>query len=422
VLVELTERGLLFRDEKSSKFDLHPIVRKYCYERLKNKESIHSVLIDYFAYIPVPEKVESLDDLAPVIELYYHTVRAGRYDEAWELYRDKLWGSIYYRFGASRTQTNLLEALFIQPTDELPNLSKEDYQVHAGNELANSYALSGQSRRAIPLLERLAAMLERASDKKNLAIALGNLADDQLIIGELDAAEANLRRSIEICREIENELYEAVGHQELGLLLAYRGEFEKSEKELTSALELFTKEDQVQSQGIVWEYRAIRSLLMSNAEKAFNAAIKARELADVKKVERDVIRAEWLLGAAYLMKGDTIEAEKHLTEALTRDRKINLVELEPDILLEFAKLSFKQNYKKESLEKAEEALQIANRCEYRLKQADIHNFLAEYHINEGDLKKAKEHAEKAKERAECGYKPALEKAEKLLAEIEQRST
>jgi len=96
------------------------------------------------------------------------------------------------------------------------------------------------------------------------------------------------------------------------------------------------------------------------------------------------------------------------------------VELEPDILLEFAKLRFKENHKKEALKFAAEALQIVDRCEYRLKQADIHNFLAEFYLAAGDLEKAKKHGEIAKERAECGYKPALEKAEKMLDEIEGR--
>jgi tetratricopeptide (TPR) repeat protein len=120
------------------------------------------------------------------------------------------------------------------------------------------------------------------------------------------------------------------------------------------------------------------------------------------------------------MKRNFVEAEEHLTEALTRDRKINLVEFEPDILLEFAKLRFKENLREEALKFADEALQIADRCEYRLMQADIHNFLAEFYLDAGDLEKAKKHGEIAKERAECGYKPALEKAEKLLDEIERR--
>jgi tetratricopeptide (TPR) repeat protein len=159
---------------------------------------------------------------------------------------------------------------------------------------------------------------------------------------------------------------------------------------------------------------------MSNAEEAINYARKSRELAGVGHYESDIIRAEWLLGAAYLMKANLPEAEKHLTEALKKDRKINLVKLEPDILLEFARLMFKQRHKKEALKHVEEALQIADRCEYRLKQADVRRFLAEYYLDAGDLEKAKKHVEIAKERAVCGYKPALEKAEKLLNEIERR--
>lgn len=41
-------------------------------------------------------------------------------------------------------------------------------------------------------------------------------------------------------------------------------------------------------------------------------------------------------------------------------------------------------------------------------------------MDAGDLEKARGHGEIAKERAECGYKVALEKAEKLLDEIERR--
>ncbi|MDO9098984.1 MAG: hypothetical protein Q7U60_12800, partial [Candidatus Methanoperedens sp.] len=132
----------------------------------------------------------------------------------------------------------------------------------------------------------------------------------------------------------------------------------------------------------------------------------------------ELIRAEYLIGAAYLMKGNLPETEKYLTEALIRDRKINLVWFEPDLLLEFAKLRFKQNHKPDALKLAEEALHIADRCEYRLKQADIHNFLSEFYLDAGDLAMAKEHGESAKERAKCGYVPAMEKAEKLLKEID----
>jgi tetratricopeptide (TPR) repeat protein len=409
---------MLFRDEKSNKFDLHPIVRKYCYDQLRDKEGVHSKLRGYFTAIPTPEKIASVDDLAPVIELYHHTVRARRYDEAWRLYCNRLAKPLLYKFGAYRTTIELLHALFPDGEDNLPRLKDESAQGWTISALATSYSFSGRSRGAICLFERSNAICKKRGDKKNLAIDLGNCALDQMRIGKLNAAEANLSRSIEICREIKYEFWEVVDHREFGLLQIYFGKFEEAKEELSKSTKYNKETNHRQGICVDEAYRSLRSLLMSNAEDAFKYAEEARELADVKHYERDIIQAEWLLGAAYLMKEKIVEAEEHLTEALTRDRKINLVEFEPDILLEFAKLRFKQNHNEEALKFANEALQIADRCEYRLKQADIHNFLAKFYRDAGDLEKAREHVEIAKERAACGYKPALENAEKILKRME----
>jgi tetratricopeptide (TPR) repeat protein len=421
VLIELVDRGMLFRDEKSNKFDLHPIVRKYGYDQLMDKEGVHSKLKDYFAAIPVPEKIESVDDLAPVIELYHHTVRAGGYDKAMDLFYNRLHNDLYYKFGAYQTIIELLRALFLDREDKVPRLKNELAQAWTLGALANSYAHSGRSRETISLFEMSNEIYKKQdANKQHLAICLGNLADNQMRIGKLNVAEANFRRTIEISREIKEDFEEASGHQKLGQLLAYQGEFGESEKEIEAAIKIAQKLGEKQNEGLSHSYLSTRALLMSNAEEALKYARKSRELAGVGHYESDIIRAQWLLGAAYLLKENLPEAEKHLTEALTRDRKINLVDFEPDILLEFAKLRFKQNHKKEALKFADEALQIADRCEYRLKQADINDFLAEFYLAAGDLKGARKHGEIAKERAECGYKPALEKAEKLLDDIAQR--
>lgn len=420
-LIELKDRGLLLRDNQTNRYDLHPIIRKYCYDRLVNKKDVHTQLSHYFAKIPELEKIESLDDLAPVIELYHHTVHSGKYDEAWELYRDRLWQTIFYRFGAYKVQIELLEALFKSPTDELPNLSKEALQAHACNELANSYSLSGQPKKAVRLFKKQNELAEKAGDKMNLAIGIANLSDDQMKIGDFKSAEANLLQSIRLSQEIKHELTVAYGHFILGQLYVYQSRFEESVKEHAESEKYCREIDYKQAICTIEAYRAHRALIMSDAEQALNSAKRAREIADVGKVERDIIRAEWLLGASCLAKGDLKEAEKHLNEALVRDRRINLVDLEPDILLGLAKLRFAQKHKEEALELAKEALGIADRCEYRLKQADIHNFLAEFYIDAKNLAKAKEHIKIAKERAECGYKPAMEKAEKLAKSLEEES-
>jgi tetratricopeptide (TPR) repeat protein len=423
-LIELVERGLLLRNTESNKYDLHPIVRRYCYEeRLLDKKGVHSKLRDYFASVPKPEKVESLDDLAPVIELYHHTVNCGRYDEAEILLYERLLPKpLHFQFGAYQLAIDLLRALFPDGEDKPPRAKREDAQAWALTSLANSYSLSGQPKRAVPLFEEVNDIYENVmKNKEFLAVGLVNLASmAQIPLGDLKAGESNLRLDIGLCKKIKIEFPEAVCHKELGLLFAYQGKFEESEKELAKVLELIIQQHAPQSQGIAWAYRSILAFFMSDPEKALESAKKARELADVMKVERDIIWTEWLIGASYIAKEDLKEAEKHLNEALARDRRINLVELEPDILLELAKLRFKQGHKKEAIKLANEALGIADRCEYRLKQADIHNFLTEFSLDANELSKAKEHVEKAKERAECGYVPAMKKAEELEKLISQQ--
>jgi hypothetical protein len=435
---ELMDRGLLLLDRQRERYDLHPIVRKYAYDRLADKAGVHTRLCDYFAAVPKPDqdKVQAVEDLAPVIELYHHMVGAGRYDEACDLFQVRVSEALYYRFGAYQTCIELLRGLFPDGEDRPPGLKNEAAQAWTVSLLASSCSFSGQPRRAVPLRRIAKDLVEKAGYKKSLAIGLGNLAEDQAKLGELAAAEQSLRRRIELCREIKDEFEEAVGHHELGSLLAYQGAFADAAAEVDTALAIFERLQQLQSQCVVWAYRALHALLIGDAGAALGAARRARELADEAArseypYERDIIRAERLLGAALVAqageaKGETAEtlaeAETHLTEALHRCRRINMVDHEPDILLAWARWHHAKGDGKQAHKFAREALAIADRCEHRLQQADIHNFLARLALDAADRQAAGEHARIGYERAWCDgpphcYKPALEEAARLLGEL-----
>ncbi len=473
-LIEVVNRGILFqRKEKDKKgkeitiYDLHPIVRSYCYVRLRDKEGVHSQLRDYFASVPEPEKIESIDDLAPVIELYHHTVRAGRYEEAIKLYKDRLSSPLYFMSGSYQTQIELLSAIFPEDYDKPPKDLREDNIAWALNSLANSYSISGQPRRAVLMFEMI-----KKIDIKNLqnqdarfiftddrfvipkdhtmstnyleqcAISLGNLAEDQLKIGDLESVEYNLQRAINICEEIDEERYKAMWQEILGKNFAYIGNFIDSAKELDIAFEIQKRYNAPQGQCIVTISRSLRALLMDDPKEALKCAQQALEFAKKEEKERgeptirDFIRANWLIGASYVAMGKVEEAEAPFQFAITECRKINMVDHEAPILLELAKLRHLQQKDNESLPLATEALEIANRCGYVLQQADIHFFLAQYYKDLGDLAKAHEHAELAKLRShqmidvktgdyitkpedtKWMYRPCYDKAVKMLVELE----
>jgi tetratricopeptide (TPR) repeat protein len=446
-LRDLVVRGLLHHDTKEGRFDLHPIVRRYAYDRLAapDRAVAHARLRDYFAAVPPPDKVTRLEDLAPVIELYYHTVRAGQYDEASTLYRDRLGEPIYFQLGAYQLIMDLLGALFPDGEDHPPRLKTKRAQSWVACALSGSYALGGQPRRAATLVNVSAELDESEDDKTNLAIDLSNVATQQLVIGALRAAEANLRRGIALSREIKDEFNEAIGHRELGRVLGYRGMWAESETELATALKMAEKEKHAVTQGMTWAYRALRELLRLRQERVLKSAIanwqsaipfarRALELEDQwaranYSVEREYVRAHWLLGAAHRVAGQTDEAERHLHEALERCRRINLVENEADILIDLARLraathspgSGQAGLAEEGRRLAEEALVITERSGYVLQGADAHLELAKLALARGDNAAALEHAQKAKDLATCDgppdytYKAAYDEAAALLA-------
>ncbi|HEY0407020.1 MAG TPA: SEFIR domain-containing protein [Pyrinomonadaceae bacterium] len=431
-LEDLRARGLLQRDMARNRYDLHPIVRHYAYDRLTDKTGVHTRLRDYFATIPAPDanKVRSIEDLLPIIELYHHTARAGRYDEARDLLDARLIPNpLYFRFGAYQICIELLRVLFPDGEDRPPQLKNEDAQAWTLNGLANSYSLSGQPRRAMRVFQVGNAIAEKLSDKENLAIGLGNIAYmAQIILGELAAAENNLRRSIELCHEVGNEFWEAAGHQELGRLLSYCSEFDEAAGEFEISAAYWHLNGHPQGVCVDESYRAMRALLMGDVRGTLEAAQQVlkfwKKNAEEKfPVERDFIKAKWLLGAALLMEGkDLKSAAAHLAEALARCRRINLVETEPDILLSWARWHHEKGNAEEAKKQAGEALAIADRCEFRLKQAEIHMFLARVALEAGEREVARVEAERARERAWCDgppycYKPALDEAEGMLKEL-----
>jgi tetratricopeptide (TPR) repeat protein len=438
-LRDLIARGLLHHDTKDGRFDLHPIVRRYVYDRLAAPDRVvaHTRLRDYFGAVPKPDKVTRLEDLAPVMELYHHTVRAGQFDEASIIYRDRLGGPLHYQLGAYQLIIDLLRQIFPEGEDRLPRLKDEKTLALTLSMLAAAYSFSGQPRRALPLLEATNAITETSGQKIDIAIGLGNTATQQLSIGALRDAQANLRRRISLAREIADELTEAIGRQELGHLLAYRGAYLESKKELSVALKMFERQNYPHGKGVNCSYRALCNLLLlrsasqstaDNAASAISLARGALELADewAQKnypVEREYIRGHWLLGAASRVAGQFEDAEHHLHVALDRCRRINNVEREADILIDLARLRAATGAPDEAQRLGEEALLITERSGYVLQGADVHLELAKLAISRGEPKIAMEYAQEAKALATCDgppdytYKVAYDEAQDLMKQV-----
>ncbi len=226
----------------------------------------------------------------------------------------------------------------------------------------------------------------------------------------------------------------------LGRLFAYQGYFEQAESELGGAQAVYDSYGVSETNfvGVVRAYHAWDRLLQGDAASARSIAQQALELAlngtrSAYAGERDAIRAKWIIGAALVNLASDRQRRRGSTggrnpslRALARCYHINLVEMEPDILLGLARWHRVKGNSQQAHACAEEAMTIADRCEYRLKKAEIHNTLAILLLEAGDPGISRNHAQTAYELAWCDgppycYKPALEEAAMLLREAAQHS-
>ena len=439
-LQTLENRGLLQWNRKTNNYDLHPIVRRYAYEQMKASDRIlaHRRLRDHFAAIDVPKQPRTLDDLSPVIELYHHTVRAGQLNDASSVFYKRLSNTLHFQFGAYEIMAELLLALFPNDTNGIPQLDNKSLQAWVLYMLALSYSRSGHPHQSIPIYQKKNQFHTALNDNINLAVGLGAMALTAYIpIGTLKEAELNIQRRISICKEMSNVFEEAVGHVDLGKLLAYLGLWKESKQELDTAWQMFANDHNIQSQSVAAAFQSLSALMMSrdlsqssieNHNLAIESAQKTLELAEEQArtehpVEYDFLYAHWLLGAAYRLNNKLDFAERHLSESFTRCRAINSVEVEADILLDLARLRYDQTIFEEAKSLSEEALSITERCGYVLQGADVNLFLAQYALEqEQDKTKAKQYAEEAKKLATCDgppyyYKVAYEEAERFLENL-----
>ena len=427
-LTELEDRGLLGWDRRANRYDLHPLVRSVVWGGLGGdaRRGVYASLHAYFEALPKIDdyhKVNSLEDLTPAIELYNTLIGLGRYDDAFNLFYERLSDATHYRLSATRQRVELLELLFPDGLEQLPRLNSQIAQGYTFSVLAHGYQYSGQPGRAATLHRRASIIASEIKDDHNLSVGLGNLSDTLRLSGALRESEAVARRALLITRERNDRFMEAVNLYWLGLTLAARGLADESRSTLQRALRLLRAQSNSQGEGAGNYFLAQTALWLGEYTGALSFANSAWELAHVQGHESDFIRAARAQGEAALGSGDLATADERLHHALTRARKVNYVEEELPALVALAELRRRQGDLKAARELLGDVWEAAERGPYPLFHADACNVLTQVERDEGNEAEVTKAALKAYQLAWCDGPPfayywGLERARGHLRELE----
>lgn len=409
-LSSLEDRGLLGWDRQANRYDLHPIVRGVVWHRLadEDKQGVHSSLRTHFSAIPIEEdytKVESVEDLRPAIELYHSLIALGLYEEAFEIFRDRLSKATLYRLSANRLRVDLLVLLFPEGEDVLPPLTNKRQQSFCLNALAQGYLFSGQVGKAIPFYDKASRIDEQENDQKNWSTSLRNLSHAQRLYSKLYSAQWSALKALELSIKIEDTYRKGVSFYNLAVALFLQAEYPKSEESFANAQKCFTLVKLSQWIGLNCAYQAESAILQAKYLEAQAHASQAWEMAHEFRLEADFIRSARLQGTVALHLGDLAKAHERLQHALSRARAVQLVEEELPTLTALAELLRRQGDPTKARDYLEDVWEAAERGPYPLLHADALNVLAQIERDAGNTDAAIEAATQAYRLAWCDGPP-----------------
>lgn len=425
-LTELEDRGLIGWDREANRYDAHPIVRGVVWQLtdVNDRRDIYTAIAAHFEPMAVPDlkNLESLADLTPAIERYHTLVGLGRYEDALELFKDRLDEAPFYRLAAYREQIAWLERLFPDGFAALPTSTRERDQSWILNSLALAYQFSGQPSRAIPLFRKSIAGEEPRQDDTNQQVTLANISDALGEVGNLREGLGDALRALILNRKLKSAFWEGNTLWSLGIRLSTVGNEALGQVAFNRSAFLYNKIHVTQMEGVAAGGLAELALWIGDIASASVWADRAWQLAAHERYERDFIRAAIWQGRVALCQGDVMLADERLHHALTRARASNVVELELRTLIAIAELELQRGRLPEAKARLDDVWEAAERGLYPLRQADAYNVLAAITIADGDKPTATNAAINAYKAAWCDGPPyayhwGLQKAKAHLATL-----
>jgi tetratricopeptide (TPR) repeat protein len=231
--------------------DAHPLIREWFGERLKRTneagwKAAHSRLYDHLRDTTKEGKTPTLEDLAPLYQAIGHGCRAGRYKEALEeIYFDRICRRQKYysarQLGAFSSDLVAISWFFRRAYEEPVDTLTADDQFWVISEAARSLRAQGRlSEALLPLRIGLENNANRKEWTYSAAMA-SNLAESELLIGEMSAAVITARQSVNFSKFSEEEFYTILSRSTFGEVLHAMGEWDQADALFVEAEQLQQK-------------------------------------------------------------------------------------------------------------------------------------------------------------------------------------
>jgi len=394
--------------------DAHPLLREHFGEQLRESRpeawrEAHSRLYEHYKS-QAEEYPDTMEKMVPLYRAVAHGCQAGRYQEALdEVYWPRIQRgdeafSIHKlgAFGASlAAMSGFFDLPWSRPAVEFTETDKGFILSEAGFDLR---ALGRLAEAAQPMKASLEAYIAQESWEYAARVAI-NLSELSLTLGDLAQALEYAEQNVDLADRSSDAFMRMVSRITLADSVHQAGYLPEAESAFREGEEMYKEE---------WpEYSYLSSVMgfqycdlllgqgkyqdvLNRAGQTIEIAIKNRWLLDIALDHLSLGRAH-LLQALQEGSEDFTQASYHLNQAVDGLRQAGTQHYIPRSLLARAELYRVHGAFEKAQRDLDEAMNIAERGEMGLHQANCHLEYARLYLAMGEKEKAREHLANAKE-------------------------
>ena len=401
---------ILRHDPRASTYTTHPLIRNHYLAHLTAgdpstgsgqaaAQDAYARIKDYYLELAgdTPKaggtsRPPTLDDLAPLIEVVHHACRAGAYDEAHRIRRERISQRnrhvLIHQLGAYETALAIRSEFFPNgDTSKEPQVSDPRDKSWLLNGVGLCLMSLGRLDQAVPFYERAVAGYSDMEDWHNASIGYQNLAGLHAHLGTLAESADAAREALALARRAENK-------QDEWASLAYQARAIHLHGDLDAANVVFKQAEAVLQEDEPSTHYLDRNPGIWYAEhlRRLGDAVTARRVTEVnlETCERNrwaflVSMCHRVLGDLSADEGDHESARAHYDEALRIARSITHRHSLIEALLargRWAARNPKGLGDPSGLSDLNEALVYAVDGGYRIYEADVRVALAWTHLAE----------------------------------------
>ena len=368
-LEELEDRGLVGWDRSNNRYDEHPIVRGVAWTALdpRSKRTIHEAFERYFASLPASNAgAQSLDELYGPLQHFSSLCELGRYDEALQLYVDRISDPLA-ELGEWAVMVEHLTEL-LEPGTGFVRGADGENTIMVYLLMALALQLTGQPERAIPFWRKLIAF--GTGDAEVVSIGLALLSHALVVRGQLPEAEAAAERSLELMGTMSDTSAadRSIPQAALGAVRAVMGTYEEAIPLLEEA---GAEDDELFSETLLissWLCRALD--WQGDRERAGAVAERAWQRAQGPGPPARKAEAAALKGALALESGDLDTADDWLRQALDGAAAGGAVPVEVNARLSYVELERRRGNAESARLLLVDAVELAKRAPFAQALAD----------------------------------------------------